>query len=96
MSILFPLLPYFWVLLFIGALLAVIVSALRSRPRKPKAPKAVKEKVAKPKKEKKKKGKKKKGEPEEEVSEVDEFGEPQATEEQVLDFDEDFSKAQSR
>lgn len=40
MSFLFPLLPYFWIALLVGAILAVIIAAVRSRPKKPKKGKA--------------------------------------------------------
>lgn len=36
MNFLFPLLPYFWLALLVGAILAVIVAAVRARPKKPK------------------------------------------------------------
>lgn len=91
MSILFPLLPYFWVLLFVGALLAVIVAALKSRPKKPKADKPAKVKPAKAKKEKKGK-KKKKGEPDEEEAPADEFG----AQEPLVEFEDEFSQPQGR
>lgn len=40
MNFLFPLLPYFWLALLVGAILAVIVAAVRARPKKPKKGKA--------------------------------------------------------
>ncbi|XZE46258.1 hypothetical protein SH467x_001532 [Pirellulaceae bacterium SH467] len=36
MNFLFPLLPYFWLALLVGAILAVIVAAIRARPKKAK------------------------------------------------------------
>ena len=87
MSILFPFLPYFWLLLFVGAVFSVIVAAMRARPKKPKV-----EKPAKAKKEKKKKGKKKKGEPEEEATE----DQPELDGGEFADFEDELTQAQPR
>lgn len=46
MSFLFPLLPYFWLALLLGAILAVIIAAVRGRPKKPKKGKAEAEDAA--------------------------------------------------